>query len=156
MQKAHLLRCASIDSLQRTAQIRLRSSTTRAPRIWEFLIDLKTSRIRKRGDSSHVDQGGKRTLNPSRTRNASGRNAAPLLASDCVYQRTEGKAAAQTDFGRRSRAVSRRTEPAGIAGASLFASRHFVGIRPSRGWGVTLLLPWLALRRRRASPGNAW
>jgi len=36
MKKAHLLRCASIDSLQRTAEVRLRSSTPRAPRIWDF------------------------------------------------------------------------------------------------------------------------
>jgi len=36
MKKAHLLRCVSIDSLQRTAQVRLRSSIPRAPRIWDF------------------------------------------------------------------------------------------------------------------------
>src|SRR5215813_1634318 len=109
----------------------------------------------EKGDTFHANQGGKRTANPGRAGNARRRNAAPLLASGRVYQRTEGKAAAQTNFGRRSRAFSRRAEPAGIAGASLFASRHFSRIRSSRGWRVALLLPWLALRRRRASSGNA-
>ena len=35
----------------------------------------------------------------------------------------------------------------GTVGASLFASRHFAGIRSSGGWRFALLLPWLALRR---------
>ena len=38
--------------------------------------------IQKKGDTFHVDQGRKRVADPSRARNASGRDAAPLLASD--------------------------------------------------------------------------
>src|SRR5262249_12314972 len=60
----------------------------------ENRFDQKKERI-----SSHVDQGGKRIFNPSRAGNAGRRNAAPLLASDRVYQRAEGKAAAQTNLG---------------------------------------------------------
>jgi len=40
MKKVHLLRCVSIVSRQRTADVRLRSPIFRAPRIWAFLIGL--------------------------------------------------------------------------------------------------------------------
>jgi hypothetical protein len=41
LKKTHMLRCRSITSRQRTAAVRLRSSTLRAPSFWIFLSSLQ-------------------------------------------------------------------------------------------------------------------
>src|SRR4029077_6778519 len=104
----------------------------------------------ERGDSFNVNERRKRIADPSRAGDARGRNAAALLASDGVYRRTAGKAAAPTHSGRRSSSLSRRSKSAGATCVALLASRHLFGIRPPGRWRFALLLPWLALRCRRA------
>src|SRR6266478_6823887 len=109
----------------------------------------------ERGDSFNVNERRERIADPSRAGDARGRTVAAILASNGVYQRTEGKTAAPPDSGRRSCSLSGRSKSAGATCVALLASRHLPGVRPPGRWRFALLLPWLALRCRRTGLGNA-
>src|SRR5262249_705834 len=73
---------------------------------------------------------------------------APLLAAGVLLRRVVRSAAARQDLGRGSRRVSRPERRGRPVRAALPASRHLARIRTGRREGHTLLLPWLAVRRR--------